>query len=549
MSPLKGSDMSVSPSRREVLRGALGIAAGAALGVPTLAACSSGPSSSGTASNAKATLPAYVPYAGSKPDLPGNAKGLAEAYFKYPAQLVKGVAEAPGDGSAVSALVESPLPVPPGKSQNRFWQAVNQQAKIDLSLTISPTSDWVNKFATVIAGGDIPDLVEVWTPPQRPDMMPALFQDLSEFVSGDAIKDYPFLANIESASWQQCVYKGGIYGVPVPRGAMSSLIMFRRDDLIKQRGVNPDPKNFAEFKQLCVDLTDTGKNKWALGGVPHEILQQMLGLPAGWKNEGGKLTSGSELPEMKNALSAAAELWKAGVIQPDSFSANVGTLRKQWFNSGVVSLVTDTYPAWPGYYRENTAGASFDIGAMKVPGYDGGDGTPWKGNPTHNITALKKASPERIKMLLRLCNWLAAPLGTQEHLLVNFGVEGVHFERQNGEPILNSRGIAETALSVGYLAAAPRAFYQPGLPDVAKKQHAHQQWLVEKAVSDPTLGLTSQTASRKAEQLDKKLSDLRDQIVQGKQPVDAWDEAVKQWRSGGGDQIRTELQEALQAAG
>lgn len=538
------------PSRRNVLRGALGVAAGAAFGVPTLAACSSGTTaSSGGASGAKATLPTYIPYAGSKPDLPGNAKGLAEAYFKYPAQLVKGVIEAPGDGSAVSALVESPLPTPPGKSQNRFWQAINQQAKVDLDISISPTSDWGNKFATVIAGGDIPDIVEVWTPPQRPDMMPALFQDLSEFVSGDAIKDYPFLANVESASWQQCVYKGGIYGVPVPRGAMSSQIMFRRDDLIKQRGVNADPKSFAEFKQLCADLTDHAKNRWALGGVPHEILQQMLGLPAGWKNDGGKLTAGNELPEMKQALSAAAELWKAGVIQPDSFSANVGTLRKQWFNSGVVSLVTDTYPAWPGYYRENTAGASFDVGAMKVPGYDGGDGNPWKGNPTHNITALKKASPERIKMLLRLCNWLAAPFGTEENLLVSFGVEGVHYERQNGEPILNSRGTAETALSLGYLAAAPRAFYQPGLPDVAKKQHEHQAWLVEKAVSDPTLGLTSQTAARKGQQLDKKLSDVRDQIVQGKQPVDAWDEAMKQWRTGGGDQIRNELQDALQAGG
>jgi putative aldouronate transport system substrate-binding protein len=548
MIPVKGNSMSVQPSRRSVLRGALSTAAVAAFGVPTLAACSSGTTSSGAA-NAKATLPKYIPYAGSKPDLPGNAKGLAEAYYKYPTKLVKGVTEAPGDGSAISALVESPSPTPPGKTQNRFWQAINSNAKVDLDLSITPTSNWNDKFATVIAGGDIPDILEIWTPPQRPDMMPALFQDLSEFVSGDKISEYPFLANIESASWQQCAYRGGIYGVPVPRGAMSSLIMFRRDDLIAQRGLNPDPESFAEFKKLCQDLTETTKNRWALGGVPYEILQQMLSLPAGWKNDGGKLTSGDEQPEMKQALAAAAELWKAGVIQPDSFSANVGTLRKQWFNSGVVSLVTDTYPAWPGYYRENTAGPSFDIGAMKVPGYEGGEGTPWKGNPTHNITALKKADANRIKMLLRFLNWLAAPLGTEENQLVTFGAEGVHFERKNGEPILNARGTAETALSLGYLAAAPRAFYQPGLPDVAKKEHTHQAWLVERAVSDPTLGLTSDTASRKGAQLTKKLTDLRDQIVQGKQPVDAWDEGVKQWRTGGGDQIRKEYQDALQAAG
>ena len=37
-------------------------------------------------------------------------------------------------------------------------------------------------------------------------------------------------------------------------------------------------------------------------------------------------------------------------------------------------------------------------------------------------TALKKASSDRIQELLRICNWLAAPFGSQEDLLLSYGL-------------------------------------------------------------------------------------------------------------------------------
>ena len=33
--------------------------------------------------------------------------------------------------------------------------------------------------------------------------------------------------------------------------------------------------------------------------------------------------------------------------------------------------------------------------------------------------AFKKASADRIQELLRICNWLAAPFGSQEHMFLN----------------------------------------------------------------------------------------------------------------------------------
>src|SRR5581483_6160284 len=65
------------------------------------------PSASAAASTSPATLgnlrlPTYVPFNGPKPDLPGTADGVADAYFAYPKNLVKSVTTPPGKGGDVT---------------------------------------------------------------------------------------------------------------------------------------------------------------------------------------------------------------------------------------------------------------------------------------------------------------------------------------------------------------------------------------------------------------------------------------------------------------
>jgi hypothetical protein len=56
-------------------------------------------------------------------------------------------------------------------------------------------------------------------------------------------------------------------------------------------------------------------------------------------------------------------------------------------------------------------------------------------------TALKKASPERIKELLGILNYLAAPFGSAEDLLLTSGVNGVDYTLDaKGNPVLTRQG-------------------------------------------------------------------------------------------------------------
>jgi putative aldouronate transport system substrate-binding protein len=532
-------------SRRQLLRGA---AAGsvAAVGVPLVAGCGKSAHHDTAEANSKVKLPGYKQFhGGPKPDLVGTEAGVLDGFLSYPAAAPKVTRGKPGSGSTVNVFTQSSSPIPPGLGSNTFWQELNKRLGVDLKLTISPASDYTARFATTVAGGDLPDLFQVHNlPAHLPALLSAKCQDLTKYLSGDAVFDYPFLANLPTQGWKSCVFNGGIYGIPIPRSILGAL-MFRRNDILNAKGLDPNPANFAEFRQLCRELTDTRKNTWALAGAPTAFVQEMLHVPPGWKNDGGKLTSNFELPGTKQAIGAAAQIIKDGSVHPDSFSV-ANTTSKLWFNSGKAALIWDTLAAWPQYYQENVAGAAFDIDGVPVPGYDGGEGVQWTGSGIISFTAFKKAGSARIKEMLNICNWLAAPFGTEEYLFRKYGIEGVDYAMKGGQPTLTQKGNVETVLGLQYVADAPQIMYYPGMSKVTRTEYAFQQKTVPLAVGDPTTGHFSDTAATKGGQLSQKLTDAQNAILQGRAPLSSWDDAVTNWRKTGGDQIRREYEESLQ---
>ena len=67
-------------------------------------------------------------------------------------------------------------------------------------------------------------------------------------------------------------------------------------------------------------------------------------------------------------------------------------------------------------------------------------------------------------------------------------------------------------------------------------------------VFDPTLGYYSATNGTKRIPLEKAFTDGLVDIISGRRPMADYDQLVKDWQTGGGDQIRKELMEAIAAA-
>ena len=530
-------------TRRAALTGA------AAAGVALTASCSNEGRGGIPAefANAPVPLPTHIPYQGVDPDLPGDPDtGLMNGYFSYPADPVTTISEPPADGDLISALVRTDKPVPPDASRNAFWQELNTRLGSELELNIVPAPDWGQKFATTVAGDSLPELFAVaGGTPLLPQFLDASAADLTSHLSGSAAEDYPFLANIPTDTWRETAYNGKIMGVPVPRGVMSTNILYERADLLEKKGIDQDPRSFDEFLALCEELTEPQENVFALGSVPLDLIRQMLGIPNGWVEVDGALTSSFEAEEQKEALSAARKLVDAGVLNPGTFGSQSSD-RKSWFGSGRNYFIFDTFSAWPQFHQAQTSGDQFAMTAMRTPGFDGDPGRAcaWLANPTYGISAIRKDAADRVQAFLRVLNYLAAPFGTAEYLFRVYGIEGVHYTMDGSDPMPTDRGTSETALGFRYLTDAPWPIYVPGNRDSTQNWYDAQKTAVEYGVRDPTLGLYSETSTRIGGSIGGRLNDLTNDILQGRKPVSAWDAGVASWRQNGGDRIREELEEA-----
>lgn len=531
-----------SLSRRRFLT-LTGGAALATAGGGLLAACGGDSADSGgqpVASTVK--LPAYQPSTLVKPDLAGTAEGIMPAYYDFPRDAVTAVSGKPAEGlGEVSILTNILAAVPPALGGNAFWQELNKRAGADLKITMTPQGDYLNKLSTVVAGGDLPDAMLISsTLANRGDVLTRLCADLTELLSGDAIKKYPNLANFPTDSWLNTVYSGGIFAIPIPR-AIVGTVMFARQDIIRQRGLPAAPASYAEFHELARGLTDARANRWAFGNIKQIIVYigNMLDVPNVWREQGGKFTHEIETPERKRAVGLAAEMFKEGLFHPDSPGNKLQY--RDLFGAGTISLVPDGYAAWD--ILANTY-PEVEIGAIPEPGFDGGQGAHRAGTTSFGLTAFKKADKARVEGLLRLCDWLATPLGTSEYLFRKYGVEGVHYTWVGGKPKRTPAGETQVKLPLEYITDAPHVL-GPGPRERVDAQRAYQEKAVPKVVRNPAEGLYSPTAVSKASALAKIVDAAELDIVAGRKPLDSWDDAVKQWRQAGGDKARAELEAAL----
>jgi putative aldouronate transport system substrate-binding protein len=93
-----------------------------------------------------------------------------------------------------------------------------------------------------------------------------------------------------------------------------------------------------------------------------------------------------------------------------------------------------------------------------------------------------------------------------------------------------------------YLTRGPAAFYWPQTPQNTPIMHDTQSAIYPYISLDPTIGYYSPANAAKLPALTR---DKVNDILAGRQPLDAIDQLIKDWRANGGDQIRMEFQQAM----
>jgi putative aldouronate transport system substrate-binding protein len=535
--------------------------AGGTTPTATTAASSGTPTASARAGEGKkpslATgLPAELPVAG----LP--APGVPDAYEKLPPPF-KSYQGVPGRGSKVTALLSIVGASPTPREQNRYWQELEKRLGITWEPTLVPGSTYDERFATTIAGGDLPDYITLSnTPDQLRANAQGAFADLTPHLTGDALKAFPHLAAIPAQIWQNVTIKGKITGVPKARTLAGSPLLIRQD-WAEKFGV-PRPRDAAEFQKLMVDFTkgDPDGNgqadTHALGsGVGAQdrfcltFFSNMFRVPHGWrKNADGTLTNDIETEEFRQTLAYMSALFQAGVFHPDAATMN-SQQAKDAQVAGKIGAYGDTITGLPGQITNSAKiNPAARVGGLVPPGHDGGRAVNYNSLGWANYIAISAKAArdrERLQELLRIFDYFCTPFGSEENIFLGNGLEGVHHTVQpDGTRLTTDLGRQEIT-GLNYVVNGPFVFYSPTIPGYGRMAQGLAQDLLAIGLDDPTTGLFSPTNASKGGELNQLQNDRVVAIVTGREPLGALDGWIRDWKSRGGDQIRKEYEQELRS--
>ena len=545
--------MSPRMSRRGFLTATAGTL-GAVAAQPLLAACGSGgaPATTGAASTSllQRILPHYKASSLVKPDYPSIA-GSSPAYLSYPSTLVRTVSGTPGSGGSYTAITPLWGTIPSGN--NPFDQAVNKA--LGATVSVSPANG--NNYATILpqlfSGNKLPDWIQVptfWAPPLNFGQAAAdRLADLTPYLAGGKISQYPNLAAIFSSGWQAGIWDDKLYGFPsYTTGFNVGYQLYYRADILDKLGIGtPAVKSIGDLYDLASEINDPKAKRWALGDIwgylfqPYNYASWML-------DDKGNLITQYESEGIIEAMNWMAKAIKAGLVHPDQVAGNYGNGVTEFY-SGQMAIVSDGMGAWnaadaqkgqaanKGYTR-----ASFDFFTAA------GSGTPKV--PLQAATAWtsylsKGLSAKQIEECLRLANYFAAPFGSAEYNLLNYGVEGVDYTTTSNGPQLTASGTkyaGSIVTTYNFLVSPNSTTYNAGYPAVTRAsaswaqrnaKHGYQPLFYELNVTVP-----SNLSNANAFTPFNPTSGIMYEVARGRASIADYRSTVATWKRNGGDKLK-----------
>ena len=577
VAPSTGSSAAPSTGSSAVPSAAPSTGASAA---PSTAA-SAAPSAAGTASaggvaTATRATGAATPGASGSPvatngRIPSTLEGVPDAITAVPKSPAKSYTGTPSKGGKVSVFTIAYNSPPVARDQNKFWQEYEKRLGCTWDPIITPQPSYGEKSAALLAGGSLPELYYLNpgqnATPQYKALDQGAFLDLTPYVTGDALKEYKNLATFPQYMWKNVSFKGKYYGVPKPLQRNGN-IGFYRADWAKKVGKEA-PKSPADVRALLQAFTKNDPDgngqadTWGLGRYGSDssgwddsrVSFNMFGVPFNWRvNSDGTITNQIETDEFKQGLEFLRNLFADGSFHPDSggmtfaqaktaFVGGKVGLHSEGFGNFVSAKATGTT-----YYLLVQQNAQAEIAGLMPSMTGGSKGLTRNTQGSFGFVGIPAAVKDqnRVKELLRILDYMAAPFGSEEYDFLNYGIEGVDSQRDaaSGALSLTDAGTAERGDLVYAMAGMP-VFYYPTVPGAAEAAQKLATDILKIGQDDPSWPLYSQTNVTKAPELNQFGFDRVTAMVTGREPLASLDTFIKDWKSRGGDQIRQEFQAAL----
>ncbi|MFG3341586.1 twin-arginine translocation signal domain-containing protein [Glycomyces sp. NPDC048151] len=550
-------------NRRKFL-GAVG-AAGAAAAVGTTAAgCSE---NAGGAAGGDYDMPTYQP----APDLDvqpyyaTETDGMENVYTEYPKEYFKSVEREPGSGGTVTSFQLTWGDPSKPLDENPYWQELNERLGVSFEPQFVPQPVFDQKFATMLASGEVPDLVFVndQSAVNLQGIRDGAFADLSETLSGDNILKWPNLAARKEEIWQASLKDGRIYQIPSIVWALTNLPTMRTD-LVDQTSIGRAPKDADELFTMLKEVSALGTgpggqkvyglNKYDAHPGTASMFQRLFKTGPEWQLNGdGDLVHITQTENYKAMLEWLARAWAEGIFDPVSMSptptdiVSGAALRYDAVGAAIGATGLSQWEA-------DLPGAKYDF--FDMPGFDGSDQLVVRNIPYGKSTCVSAAAAEdedRLTEILNVLDYFSAPFGSEEALFIGSGQQGRHFEFDEfGMPVTNMDNITELGVQYVGVSSGDNSYrIHPNAAPWADSFVTVMESMAQKSIARPLEGLeaASQTFVTKGAQLKQLWTDFENGVITGRESVDDLESFASNYMSQGGTQVKDEYTQALKDAG
>lgn len=560
--------------------GALLAACGTTAASPTAmpaGAASVAPSAAPAVSSAPAASAAPAATA-TKPAATSPAASASAAASAPPSVAAAGTAPVGGKRLTISSISltfgTSLLP-----NDGPGLKMINERFNIDYQPQFVPQGSYTEKLSTVIAGGDIPDMIAFFDTQQM-----ALFykwSGQSAFMAvDDQLKPYPNFSYISDPVWNAVKVKGKRYALPhyYPPYALSPSI---RQDWLDNLGLKM-PTSYAELKQVATAFTtgDPAKDGSKHYGIaigspinPHYAMGAYWD-PTAWyhKDQQGNYLPGSIATGSKERIGALADLYAQGGITRDfAVMKNWPDINKEFYG-GKAGIFIGAPRGMSQDYMKGLLEIHPNARPVPIPPFkssDGGNGYAATSgfSGVTAISAKAAKDPEKVQRMLMLLNFGRTFYPTAQQNSQNadydwyLGRVGQGYDMKNGVAVMrdsstNPVGLAPVSYMPGGTAWPPTddaINYQEGYtlqPRMGEWAGALQKmWTETKPYHSPHYGIISSTQQAKGGDLDTFLANEMTKMISGQRAIDSWDEMVKQYLGMGGQAVIDEVNQGIRERG
>ncbi|MCR8635353.1 extracellular solute-binding protein [Paenibacillus radicis (ex Xue et al. 2023)] len=433
----------------------------------------------------------------------------------------------------------------PPKPDNIALVEMEKYTGTKLNITWVPSTAYTDKVNVTLSSNALPQVLMV-TDHKSPTLVSAVRAGMFWEV-GPYLKSYPELSKKLEMVTKNASVDGKLYGIYRGRVLGRNGFIYRQDWLTSL-GLK-EPKTIDEFYQMIKAFSTQDPDKNGKNDTVGLIMDKTtldskdfftwFGAPNGWEFKDGKVTPDFMTKEYLDALNFMKKLYDEKLINADfPVTQSFRDVMNKGIAGAALSCMCLSMDGSFNTLAKADPNAKIDI-VNTLAGPKGERAAASAG--FFGMFMFPKSSVKTEADLKKILAYLDKISDEKMNFLLDWGIEGRHHKMENGNPVFTDAKLFGDEINpIKQLKTWDGSSYGTSTP-LGKKlldMYAKNDKIV---LHDPTLPLISNTFSERGADLKKIIGDAQVKYIFGEYNLEAWNNAINQWKKQGGDKVIEEF--------